>query len=57
MNVLLIMGGCDHICHNRNGNFSCDCQGGFLLNSDKFSCDGVYHIFNSALLSYNFGPS
>lgn len=33
-------GGCAQICNNTVGSFSCECNEGYLVNSDELSCDG-----------------
>ena len=33
-------GGCDQICNNENGTFSCDCNAGYTLNINGSTCDG-----------------
>ena len=33
-------GGCEQICNNIYGSFECDCQPGYVLNSDGFNCSG-----------------
>ena len=34
--------GCQQICKNSIGNFSCNCRRGFELNADGKTCDGKY---------------
>ena len=31
--------GCEHVCTNDIGNFTCSCYGGYELNSDNKTCD------------------
>ena len=33
-------GGCDQLCNNTLGSFSCGCAEGYLLNGDSINCDG-----------------
>uniref|UniRef100_A0A915AMY7 EGF-like calcium-binding domain-containing protein n=1 Tax=Parascaris univalens TaxID=6257 RepID=A0A915AMY7_PARUN len=33
--------GCEHVCNNEAGGYSCSCEGGFLLAPDKHSCYDV----------------
>ena len=33
-------GGCDQVCNNENGTFSCACNDGYMLNDDGLTCDG-----------------
>ena len=32
--------GCDHVCSNTNGSFSCSCHPGYFLDSDGKTCRG-----------------
>ena len=32
---------CDQICHNNIGSYTCSCEGGYTLNDDGLSCDGI----------------
>ena len=31
---------CEHICNNTEGNYTCDCDEGYELNSNGYSCTG-----------------
>ena len=33
-------GGCSQTCMNTEGSFTCECNTGFLLNSDGATCNG-----------------
>ena len=33
-------GGCQQLCHNAQGSFTCDCNVGYTLNSNKKKCNG-----------------
>ena len=35
-------GGCEQQCINNIPSFECRCDEGFVLNSDGFSCNGIY---------------
>ena len=35
-------GGCSQICINTEGSFTCDCNTGFVLDSDGATCNGEY---------------
>ena len=35
---------CSQICTNTNGSFMCDCNSGYLLDTDKISCNGMQII-------------
>lgn len=37
-------GGCQHICMNTEGSYSCQCRSGFILKQDKHSCTGNYYF-------------
>ncbi len=45
-------GGCDHICINTEGSFSCSCQNGFELENDQFSCSGKKTIGEQLFLTF-----
>ena len=32
---------CDQNCHNTNGSYTCSCNAGYTLDSDRTSCDGM----------------
>ena len=32
---------CSHKCRNLVGRFACECQSGYSLADDKFSCEGI----------------
>ena len=34
---------CSQICTNTVGGFTCDCNTGFVLDSDGATCNGEYH--------------
>ena len=34
--------GCSQLCNDNDGSFTCDCSGGYRLQSDKKSCAGEY---------------
>ena len=34
--------GCSQLCNDNDGSFTCDCRGGYRLQSDKKSCAGEY---------------
>lgn len=36
----LNISGCQQICNNTNGNYSCSCISGYNLNSNGLACDG-----------------
>ena len=31
---------CDQDCNNTAGSYTCNCDGGYVLNDDGFHCDG-----------------
>ena len=33
-------GGCEHICVNNEGSYSCSCKSGYTLNSNGRNCSG-----------------
>ena len=33
---------CHQICKNTNGSYQCDCDGGYKLRGDNFTCIGTY---------------
>ena len=35
-----VSGGCDHVCSNTNGSFTCSCHPGYFLDSDGKTCRG-----------------
>ncbi len=37
-------GGCDQECNNTIGSFFCTCGGGYTLDSDGLSCNGIIYI-------------
>lgn len=39
------IGGCDQVCSNTNGSFSCSCHMGFFLDSNGKTCRGRLHFF------------
>ena len=39
------IGGCDQVCSNTNGSFSCSCHLGFFLDSNGKTCRGRLHFF------------
>jgi len=43
-------GGCDQICVNSLGSFSCGCQEGFSLAADGTSCTGKAHTDYSLIM-------
>lgn len=46
--------GCEHICNNEAGGYSCSCEGGFMLAPDRHSCYGKVPF---EIISYvNFEP-
>ena len=36
---------CDQICTNTDGSFTCSCEPGFKLSTDRKSCIGMYYIY------------
>ena len=40
-------GGCQHQCININGSYTCQCNGGFILNSNGKTCTGKFWIESS----------
>ena len=39
-------GGCDQICVNTIGSYSCDCKSGYLLQSNDRDCTGNFSNWN-----------
>ena len=39
-------GGCQHQCKNTNGSYLCQCNGGFLLDSNGKTCTGKFDIMS-----------
>ena len=37
-------GGCQHQCRNTNGSYLCQCNRGFLLDSNGNTCTGKFSI-------------
>ena len=35
---------CPHICTNTEGSFNCDCNTGFVLDSNGATCNGEYYM-------------
>lgn len=35
---------CDQNCHNTIGSYTCSCNTGYILDSDRTSCDGTYIV-------------
>ena len=46
-------GNCSQICVNTPGFFECQCNIGYRLSSDGFTCEGVYSIIYLASQLYN----
>ena len=36
-------GGCEHICVNGDGSYSCTCDNGYELNNNHKNCSGTFH--------------
>ena len=47
-------GGCEHICTNTVGNFSCSCTLGFSLDSDLMNCSGKPVSVVISMFMYQF---
>ena len=51
-------GGCEHLCENEQGEFTCKCQQGFKLQEDDLHCagnqckKGTYYVESVLLTSY-----
>jgi len=37
---------CDQNCHNTVGSYTCSCNSGYILDSDRVSCDGTSFSLN-----------
>ena len=35
-------GGCQHVCHDTEGSFTCSCNDGYALAEDELACDSKY---------------
>ena len=46
--------GCTQLCYNTDGSYTCNCNTGYDLNADGFSCDGRLAMNNNN--SYNLIP-
>ena len=49
-------GGCDQVCTNSNGSFECSCEKGFLLDVNRFICNGEniwYKYMKYLSMKYN----
>ena len=44
--------GCNQICENHNGSYSCTCEHGFVLLSDNMTCEGI--INKPSMLSFSY---
>ena len=33
--------GCEQVCHNYDGGYSCECYSGYVLDSDQHNCSGT----------------
>lgn len=42
---------CHHICINTIGSYICDCNVGYMLNSDGLTCSGMYTCTNCEYLT------
>ena len=47
-------GGCDHLCTNHRGNYSCSCLEGYTLVHDNRTCEGNYLV--NKLADIHLGP-
>ena len=36
---------CSHICKNVDGSYFCECEVGYALSADGFTCEGSYNLF------------
>ena len=45
-------GGCEQICENSNGSFTCYCYDGYMLNKDLQTCGGKYITKNQKAFLY-----
>ncbi len=48
---LLGMDMCDHDCHDTQGSYTCSCRQGYTLDSDGYSCIGMYHYNNTIMVN------
>ena len=44
--------GCTHICRNEEGSYSCDCNTGYTLAPDGYSCEGKYILSEKSNKAY-----
>ena len=44
---MLNNGGCDHVCVNTDGGHECECDRGYQLGSNGFTCSGRNNINNT----------
>ena len=47
-------GGCDHLCTNHRGSYSCSCLEGHTLVHDNRTCEGNYLV--NKLADFHLGP-
>ena len=40
--------GCDQLCTNSIGSYTCDCNVGYYLLDDGHNCTGVKHVYKSS---------
>ena len=38
---------CSQMCTNTDGNFTCGCYNGYLLDTDGTTCNGIGNIYNT----------
>ena len=43
----MMNGGCEEVCYNFKGGFSCDCPEGYQLQNNFDSCKGMFHEPNT----------
>ena len=47
-------GGCEQLCVNFDGTFTCDCENGYALDEDGVSCIGNFSFLGVVLLHVLF---
>ena len=44
--------GCEQVCHNYDGGYSCECYSGYVLDTDQHNCSGTNTYYVHILHAY-----